>query len=443
MLNLSPNKLFLIAGVFVVVVIILVMVVFLGRGFGGGEEAGQPKTIQFWGVFDDSNDFRSSLTTFEQRSSRVKIIYRQFNFEDYEKELVEALASGRGPDIFMIHNTWLPKHQERIAPLPQFPAGQEEPLFTIRNFQEQFVDVAEKDLVVKGEIYGLPLYVDTLALYYNKGIFNALGVASPPDTWEEFNEIVEKTTKIADNGEIARAGAAIGTAKNINRSIDILSLLMMQSGVPMTDPATGRAKLSYWVNNQDRGQIALEYYTDFANPFKRVYTWNQSSFYSIDAFQQGTVAMMFNYAHQIGVLRAKAPRLNFGIAPMPQLDLDSPLNYANYWATTVSKFSTVQEEAWKFLVYLHSAEGIIPYLNSAQHPTARRDLVNEQKEELDLGVFAKQALTATSWYQVDNLAMEGILAAMIEEVNLRRKTPSAALDAAESQINLLMQRSRK
>lgn len=424
------------------VVIILVMVVFLGRGFGGGEELGETKAMQFWGVFDDSNDFRSSIATFEQRNPRLRINYRQFNFEDYEKELLNAFASGKGPDIFMIHNTWLPKHQERMAPLPQFPAGQEEPLFTIRNFQEQFVDVAEKDLVVKGEIYGLPLYMDTLALYYNKGIFNSLGVASPPDTWEEFNEIVAKITELGERGEIIRAGAAIGTAKNINRSTDILSLLMMQSGVPMTDPATGQAKLSSWVNNQDQGRVALEYYTDFANPLKQVYTWNQSSFYSIDAFQQGAVAMMFNYAHQIGVLRAKAPRLNFGIAPMPQLDLDSPLNYANYWATTVSKFSTAQEGAWKFLVYLHSTEGIIPYLNSARHPTARRDLVNEQKEELDLGVFAKQALTATSWYQIDNLAIEGILAEMIEEVNLRRKTPSEALRAAESKINLLIQKKK-
>ncbi len=440
MINLPQNKLFLIAGVFVVVVIILIMVVFLGRGFGGGEDRGQTKTLQFWGVFDNGNDFRSSITTFEQRNPQVRVNYRQFSFEDYEKELIEAFASGRGPDIFMIHNTWLPKHRERIAPLPQFSANQEEPLFTIRNFREQFVDVTEKDLVVDGEIYGLPLYVDTLALFYNKGIFNSLGVANPPDTWEELNGIVERITQVGENGEITRAGAAIGTAKNVNRSTDILSLLMMQSGVPMTDPATGQAKLSYWANNQDQGQVALEYYTDFANPFKRVYTWNQSVFYSIDAFQQGSVAMMFNYAHQIGVLRAKAPRLNFSIAPMPQLDLDSPLNYANYWATTVSKFSTAQEDAWKFLVYLHSTEGIIPYLNSTQHPTARRDLVNEQKEELDLGVFAKQALTATSWYQVDSQAIEGILAGMIEEVNLRRKTPSEAINAAQSQINLLVQK---
>lgn len=442
MINLSQNKLFLIAGIFVVAVIILITVVFLSRGFGGGTEGGQQKTLQFWGVFDDSDDFRSTINTFEQRKPWIKISYRQFNFEDYEQELVNAFASGRGPDIFMIHNTWLPKHQERMAPLPQFSSGQEDPLFTIRNFREQFVDVAEKDLVVGEEIYGLPLYMDTLALYYNKNIFNALGVASPPRTWEEFSEVVEKITQGGANDQIIRAGAAIGTAKNINRSTDILALLMMQSGVPMTDPATGQVKFSYYVDNQDQGQVALEYYTDFANPLKRVYTWNQSAPYSIDAFQQGSAAMMFNYAHQIGVLRAKAPRLNFGVAPMPQLDIDRPINYANYWATAVSKFSAASLEAWQFLVYLHSSEGIIPYLNSASHPTARRDLIKPQGEDLDLGTFVQQALSASSWYQVDNTAIEDIVARMIEDVNWRRQTPIEAIRAAESQINLLMQRSK-
>src|SRR6185369_16413812 len=108
---------------------------------------------------------------------------------------------------------------------------------------------------------------------------------------------------------------AIGTAKNINRSTDILALLMLQSGTQMTSQGNTSATFSRPVNNQSVGESALQYYTDFANPSKQLYTWNDSQHYSIDAFQEGKVAMMFNYSHTTDVLRAKSSRLNFAVAP--------------------------------------------------------------------------------------------------------------------------------
>ena len=435
---LGNNKLLYIAGGLVVGVIILVMIIFLGR-IGGTPEGGQRAELTFWGVFDSEEDFRSSINAYQSQNPQVRINYRQFSFEDYEKSLVNAFADGTGPDIFMIHNTWLPKHKGKITPLPQQIAGEKTPLFTLKDFKDQFVDVAEKDLVVGSDIYGLPLYVDTLALYYNKDIFNSLGIANPPKTWSEFNDSVEKIT-ISENNIISRSGAAIGTARNVNRSTDILSLLMLQSGVPMTNDDNTSAEFTKITDGQDVGQVALEYYTDFANPAKRVYTWNNAQHYSVDAFQEGLAAMMFNYAHQVALLRSKAPRLNFGVAPMPQLNTSQTANYASYWVPTVSKFSKNSVAAWKFLVYLSSAPGVVPYLNSATHPVARRDLVDQQQNEPEIGVFAKQALSAKSWYQIDNLAIENILADLIDDVNFKRRTVAEALRAAENKITLLMQR---
>ncbi len=435
---MGNNKLFYIAGGLVVGVIILVMVIFLGR-IGGVPEGSQRAELTFWGVFDSEEDFRSSINAYQSQNPQVRINYRQFNFEDYEKSLVSAFADGAGPDIFMVHNSWLPKHKGKIAPLPQQIAGEKAPLFTLKDFKDQFVDVAEKDLVVGSEIYGLPLYIDTLALYYNKDIFNSLGIANPPKTWSEFNDFVEKIT-ISENNIISRSGAAVGTARNVNRSTDILALLMLQSGVPMTNDDNTSAEFTKIVDGKDVSQVSLEYYTDFANPAKRVYTWNNAQHYSVDAFQEGLAAMMFNYAHQVFLLRSKASRLNFGVASMPQLNTAQAVNYASYWAPTVSKFSKNSVAAWRFLVYLSSAPGAVPYLNSAGHPAARRDLIDQQQNEPEIGVFAKQALSAKSWYQADNLAVENILADLIDDVNFKRRTIAEALRAAENKITLLMQR---
>jgi len=429
---MSQKKLIIIAGALLAFVIILGLVVIM-KGSGTTSQA---VNLQFWGVFDDQNAFQAAVSAYHAINPKVQITYKSFSFNDYEPSLINAFASGQGPDIWLMHNTWLPKHLGKIVPLPQKDAQ-----FSLADFQQQFAAVAESDLTNNGQIYALPIYLDTLALFYSKDILNAAGVATPPRTWEEFNQAVTQIAQIDQNNNINRAGAAIGTAKNINRSTDILSLLLLQSGVPIFDRQSNRASLSNYTNGKDLAEIALTYYTDFSNPAKRVYTWNDAQHYSIDAFREGTVAMMFNYSHQIKTLRQQAPRLNFSIASVPQLNAQNPINYANYWAPTVSKASANALEAWKFLVFLSSRAGVATYLNATQNPTARRDLIDEQKNDgIELAVFLGQTLTAKSWWQVDNIALEQVLADMIDDVNFSRRDARSALKAAEDKINLLTQR---
>lgn len=433
---MSNKTLLLIAGGLFFIVTIIVLTVM----FGGGTGTRESVVLEFWGVFDDRKHFNDTIDRYQIENQNVKIVYREFAFEDYESLLIGALAAGSGPDIFMIHNTWLPKHMNKLTPLPQQRLeGESEPLFTFRRFAEEFVDVAVMDLTRNGEIYALPLYVDTLALYYNKDVFDSEGVAKPPGSWDEFNNVVEKLTRFDSLGNIERSAAAMGTARNINRSTDILSLLMLQSGVKMTKDDFTEATFASPVQGQNVGEIALQYYTDFANPTKRVYTWNDSIFYSIDAFFTGKTAMMFNYSHHIQTLKDKAPRFKFGVAFMPQIKDTEALNYANYWAPAVFKGSAHAIEAWRFLVFLSSRDNVIPYLNTALRPTARRDLIGAQADDPEYGIFAEQSLSASSWYQADNKAIETIFADMIDDVNFNRvDSIRKALVNAEAKASLLM-----
>ncbi len=124
---------------------------------------------------------------------------------------------------------------------------------------------------------------------------------------------------------------------------------------------------------------------------------------------------------------------------MPQASTTDIRNFANYWAVGVTAKSTHVTEAWKFVNYLASKEGITTYLNATARPAARRDLIDLQRTDPDLGVFAVQALTARSWYQADNTAIEGIFADMIDDVNLGRAVVKDALSRAASRVTVLMQ----
>ncbi|MBI2062497.1 MAG: extracellular solute-binding protein [Candidatus Yanofskybacteria bacterium] len=437
---MNTNKIFyvLVASIAVAVFITVILIL---RGIGGGV-ATQSATLEFWGVFDDRSAFDKVIRDFQAQNPGIKVLYQQFSYEDYERSLIDALASGTGPDIVMIHNTWLPKHGDKLKALPATIPGLKQPLLTIQSYKADFVDVAFNDFVFNNQIFALPLYVDTLALFYNKDILNSAGITRPPRDWEEFNSDVETITRLDNSGQIIQSAAAIGTARNINRSTDLLSALMIQTGVRMTDADNMGASFAGRVSNTPVGELALKYYTDFANSSVRTYTWNDIQHYSVDAFTEGKTAMMFNYSHQAEVLKNKSSRLNFGIAPMPQVSSTDIKNYANYWGVGVSTGSKNPNEAWKFTAYLASKEGAQSYLSETLRPSARRDLIELQKNDLDLGVFAVQALSARSWYQIDNTAIESIFADMIDDVNFRRSSAKDSIENAESRVNVLMQRQR-
>lgn len=415
------------------IVIGLILAVIFGRKEGPGLLVGGD--ILVWGVFDDSDVIQNFIVQFQQAYPGVKITYQKKSIETYEKDLINALAAGRGPDIFYIHNTWLPKHIDKLTPIPA-------DYMTTNDFKDVFVDVTYDDFVSDDEIYTLPLYVDTLALFYNKDIFNSAGIANPPSTWEGLLEMVLPLTQKNESGNIMRSAIAIGTAKNVNRSPDILGLLMLQSGTQMFDEDKRQTSFNESKNlngiTYPSGQQALEFYTNFANPKKSIYTWNGQMPNSIDAFIEGKAAMMLNYYYQIENIRAKSPHLKFGVSLMPQSKgAKTVVNYANYWGLGVSVASKYTDVAWLFAYYLTDKDQASAYLKSANHPTARRDLVNEQRQDKELGIFAQQSLSAYSWYQPDSAAVDKIFEDMIEST-VAGISPQSAISNAARKVDLLV-----
>ncbi len=398
-------------------------------GFGcrnsGGTGENNVETITVWGLWQDSAMMDPIIKAFSDQTG-VKVEYKKIaSVATYEKSLLEALAQGRGPDVFVIHHTWVEGKRGLMSAAPADIIDQ-------RAVQEEFVDVVTKDLVRDGFVYALPTSVDTLALYYNQDLLAAAGVARPPTTWDEFQRAVEKTTKVNRLGIIEQSAATLGTAGNVNRAGDILQLLMMQSGLDVVDTTNNRLDIA-----NDIGTRALTFYTDFANKAKKVYTWNLQQDYSLDAFAEGKAAMTINYSYNLSTIKAKNPRLNLGIAPMPQISDSSPRSFASYWPFTVSTTSRAPKTAWQFVRFLTSANASTA-LNTAQKiPPARRDGIVALERDPVMGPFAQQSLTAASWPRVDISASDVIFNKMIDDVVTGTAAPADALHGAQDQLQAL------
>jgi len=196
----------------------------------------------------------------------------------------------------------------------------------IDSFKSNFVDVAKDDFVEDNQIYAMPLYCDTLALFYNKDLFNQSGLTSPPETWTELIDYVDYLTRQDSNGNITQSAIALGRSKNpggINRSSDILTLLMMQAGINLFDKTSQRATFS---SNQKSSDV-LDFYTQFALAGSKAYTWNSTMDYSVDSFRSGKTAMMINYSYWKNQLKDDSPKLNFDTASVPQQELTNKINF--------------------------------------------------------------------------------------------------------------------
>jgi len=431
-------------------------------------QASRPLMLTYWRVFEDSDTISDAINAYRMLHPNITIDYRKLTYEEYKKAILDALAEDKGPDIFSLHNTWIREWLPRLAPAPPVltvpfrevqgtikkeavTVLRQLPGPSIKQLANDFVDVVSSDVIIPTEqadpraplvprIYGLPLSVDTMVMYFNRDILNASGITEPATHWREFQDQVKKITKLDEVGTIIQSAAALGTADNVERSTDILALLMMQNGSQMTDDNNMATFDKYTPETAGQaltpGAAALVFYHDFANPEKEVYTWNDKMPDSLQAFADGRVAYFFGYAYHLPQIHALNPKLNFGIANFPQIEGNKPVNYANYWVEVVSKKTQHRDEAWDFVQFLTKAEQAAKYLAKTDKPTALRSLVNGQLESLDLSVFASQVPTAKSWYHgQDAAATEKAFTDMIKQVQEGDADPLKILELAATKVN--------
>jgi ABC-type glycerol-3-phosphate transport system substrate-binding protein len=433
-MNLSKRQLFILAGIGIAILFLVIAIIFGRHRPGAGAE------LTVWGVFDTQEAYQEIFANF-RRETGISAVYIQKDIATYETDLINALAAGRGPDILMIHNSWLPKHSDKIVPAPTA-------LVAPHMVRELYPNVVADDFVAGDQVWALPLSIDTLALFYNRHLFNQAGIVFPPATWEELVAIAPRLTLTDADGRIEQSAIAMGTTFNINRPSDILAMLMLQVGSSIVDRNDMQAVFNRRIEgaaDRSAGEYALEFYLQFSNPARPAFSWDTHQHYSIDAFSEGTLAMMLSYAFQIPTIRAKGPFVDFGVSMLPQpAGRRDRVDYANYWGFAVSNQSWRQFEAWQLISFMTTRiDSAEIYFRNTGRPPALRVLIQENMNRPVVGVFSQQALTAKSWFQPDPARVESIFWVMMESTRRRELSPGAAVERAVNQINLLLDRFRR
>ena len=393
-------------------------------------------SLNYWGLWEPEEVMKNVLSEWEEQHPNIKINYVRQNPKEYRERLQSALARNEGPDIFRFHITWLPMFKDELEPLPAT-------VMSATQFEGTFYPVASSQLRSGSHYLGLPLMIDTLALYYNEDIFQAAG-KTPPKTWEELRRLAVELTIRDDYGRIQRAGVALGTTNNIDHWSDILGLMMLQNGADLTSPATCRQQGEEEVC---LGQDALTFYTIF----KIDGVWNETLPSSTMAFATGKLAMYFAPSWRVFEIININPNLNFKVAPVPQLS-ETNIGWASFWVEGVSQRSEHKEGAWEFLKFLSAKETLTKLYQTASNlrlfgePYPRVDMVAMLGSDPIVEPFVKQASYAQTWYLCSNTWDNGINDRMIKyyedavnSVNAGRSAKQALTDTAQGVSQLLSQ----
>jgi len=304
------------------------------RGTSNSSSTGQVVTITYYGLWEPSSVMKPVIDEFEKQNPNIKISYQLQSPQDYQDRIKTALESQNSPDIVRLHSTWLPIFAKNLFPAPANSVSATE-------ISTNFYPIVSKSLVSGSQVFGVPITMDGLALYINTAMFQQKSL-TPPKTWEDVLTAA-KTLKEVDplTGKITRAGIALGNTSNVDNWPDIVSLMLLQAGVKLTDIKGTEVS------------AALNYYTDFVGKHR---VWDDTLPPSTVAFANEKVAMIIAPSWRAPEIKTINPSLSWQTVSVPQLPDSDTVSWTSFWFESVGKNSKHPQEAWKFISFLASAK---------------------------------------------------------------------------------------
>ena len=397
---------------------------------------GQISNVVVWGTIEQT-DFSQILTlTGLSQSKEYTVQYIKKNEETFDSDLVEAIASGEGPDVFFLPSDKILKNVNKTFVVPY-------DVFTERNFKDSFIEGAEVFMTPEG-VVAMPFAVDPLVMYWNRGIFNEAKITLPPKYWDQFFNLASVISIKDGSLNILRSAVALGEFSNISHAKEIISTLAMQAGTPITYWSNGKPASSF----SDRlnkptipAEAAINFYTEFSNPAKTSYSWNRSLVSSLNYFLGGDLGIYFGFASEIASIQSRNPNLNFDVAAVPlSREGDNDSVFGRFYGLAITKTSKNPNAAFGVISILTSTEGSKAFAQVLRLPPVRRDLLGERPTGAYLSVFYDSAIRARGWLDPDKVETNTIFRNMIESVTSGRSRVGEAVARASREISNLLQK---
>ncbi len=398
--------------------------------------SGQVVNISVWGSVPQIEFDTIIAGTEIYNNDLVRVQYKYVREEDFDAQFVEALASGTGPDLFILSSDKIVKHSNKILTLPYS-------VYSERQFRDDFIEGSEIFTTSEG-VMALPIAVDPLVMYWNRNVFNESKITAAPKYWDEFYNLADKITSIDGALNVKQSAVALGEFTNINYAKYIVANLAMQAGTPLTI-WEGKGLRSVFAESYNKpiipAEAALIFYTEFSNPSKSSYSWNRSLPNSFNYFLGGDLAMYFGLASELRQIQLRNPNLNFDVATVPTArEGGNSVSFGKFYGLAITKASKNPNSAFLVSSILTARTGAAKVAEVLVLPPVRRDLLSVRQERAYSSVFFDSAIRARAWLDPDPEKTDGIFKSMIESITSGRSRVSEAIQRASREIDSLVSR---
>jgi multiple sugar transport system substrate-binding protein len=302
---------------------------------------GPDATISYsiWGDPAEIKSQQAVVDAFHAASPKITVKVTVSDWDTYWDKLQTGIAGGDAPDVFAMDGPLFPDYQSRDVLLDMKP-------FIDRDGYDlgQLADQAVADFTTTDGQFGLPRDLNVIALYYNKAMFDAAGVAYPDETWDwaKLIEVAHKLTADTNgDGKPDQWGFYTETSDMEN----YWSSLVWQNGGDIL-ASDGKSTLL----GSDEAVAGIQFLQDLI--WKEKVMPDPALFAEIgDAFEQGKAAMEANGSWLVPTHEAAG--ITLGIAPLPK----GPAGQAtsiNPTGAVIYANTKSPDAAWEFVKYLSS-----------------------------------------------------------------------------------------
>jgi ABC-type glycerol-3-phosphate transport system substrate-binding protein len=397
-----------------------------GSGDGGGGSKG---TIQFltMGVGDNIKSFFEENNAAFEEETGYELDFTSITWDNAQSTLVTRVNGNKAPDTSRLPSRWIPQFRnlEAIDPLDDLMQGE---------FLEKFYPKVAETTKVDGSYYGVPWAYSNKAFYYNKDVFEEAGLDPENPTLDTWDDVLSAAQQIKENTSTPAYG--LPAADRLTTVSQWLPYHWSHGADIIDDDGAP-------VVNSDAGVEALDFYSSLVTE----HGVTQSSPLSSTRhdvrklFEQGDVAMHIGHVY-VGInIANNETGTNYGIVQMPQgpegryslATTDSMVMYStseakdgvrellNFYYDTERRFQYSKQKGFMPVVqevgerdYFAEDPLWSPFIEASQYARSRPKLAN-------LNEVTNRLVTA------------------IQESIAERKTPQAALDDAQADLEEMIE----
>jgi multiple sugar transport system substrate-binding protein len=417
------------------------LLVLAGCGGKSGEEAtGQPAdtggeaasdytgpnvNLAFWNGFTggDGPYMRALVKKFNTEHDNIKVKMVVSEWADYYQKVPQAVQSGRGPDVGIMHADQLATNAARrvIVPLDDLAR-------TLKLDESDFSEKLWEAGLYQDKRYGIPLDTHPLGFYYNKDHLAKAGI-EPPTNAQEMDAALKKLKQS-------------GVEQPFWQSSTWPAHLMFMSLLPQFGGSLYSEDGSEATFNSPEGVKALTWMVDLVKNGYSPKNVSQDADYI--AFKNGKTTFHWDGIWQTQDL--KKTKLNWGVAPIPQIG-EQKGAWANSHQMVITSQGAKDEnklQAGKVFINWISQHSI-EWAKAGQVPA--RNSVRESEEFKALEwqpIFAKQLDYVTMPPAVPGIGDAQLeMEQAVNRAVLGKQTPQQALDQAAKRSNELLQQNKK